>query len=116
MTWSAILEHARWYQPPSRSRRQRGDQFFLKIGVRASTGQLFGEFAIFSPEHARTASAVCATDAVLYIDEQAIVLGFHQHPSFAFALMRLIMRRTVDNVTRLETNLGRLQQQGRSGA
>jgi hypothetical protein len=93
-----------------------GEINFPEIGVRSGIGQLFGEFAIFSPEHARTASAVCATDAVLYrIDEQAIVLAFHQHPSFAFALMRLIMRRTIDNVTRLETNLARLQQQGCSG-
>jgi hypothetical protein len=94
-----------------------GEINFPEIGVQAGAGQLFGEFAIFSPQHTRTASAVCVTDAALYrIDEQAIVLAFHQHPSFAFALIRLIMRRTVDNIARLETDLARLQQQGRSSA
>ena len=95
----------------------KGDVDFPEIGARAGVGQLFGEFAIFSPEHTRTASAVCATDAVLYrVDEQAIVSAFHQHPPFAFALMRLIMRRTVDNIARLETRLAQLQREGRGGA
>ena len=95
----------------------KGDVDFPEIGARAGVGQLFGEFAIFSPEHTRTTSAVCATDAVLYrVDEQAIVSAFHQHPPFAFALMRLIMRRTVDNIARLETRLAQLQREGRGGA
>jgi len=95
----------------------KGDVDFPEIGARAGVGQLFGEFAIFSPEHTRTASAVCATDALLYrVDEQAIVSAFHQHPPFAFALMRLIMRRTVDNIARLETRLAQLQREGRGGA
>jgi CRP/FNR family transcriptional regulator, cyclic AMP receptor protein len=55
----------------------KGEIDFPEIGVRSGVGQLFGEFAIFSPQHARTASAICASDAVLYrIDEQAIVLAF----------------------------------------
>ncbi len=95
----------------------KGEVEFPELGARAGAGQLFGEFAIFAPEHTRTASAVCATDAVLYrIDEQSVVLAFHQHPSFAFALMRLVMRRTVDNIARLEASLARLQQERPGGA
>ena len=89
----------------------KGEIDFPELGVKVGARQLFGEFAIFSPKHTRTASAVCATDVVLYrVDEQAFVSAFHHHPSFAFALMRLVMRRSADNLTQLETSLARMQQ------
>jgi len=69
-----------------------------------------GEIAIFSPDHVRTASAVCATDVLLYrIDEQAIVVAFHQTSPFAFALLRLITRRLLENLARLEGEVDELQ-------
>jgi CRP/FNR family transcriptional regulator, cyclic AMP receptor protein len=81
-----------------------GEIEFPEIGVRCSLGDLFGEIALFSPEHTRTASAICASDVELYrIDEHAIVVAFHQSAPFAFSILRLVTRRLLENISNLET-------------
>lgn len=79
----------------------KGEITFPEIEARCGIGQLFGEIAIFSPEHARMASAICASDVELYrIDEHALVTAFHQSAPFAFSLLRLITTRLLDDLAR----------------
>lgn len=74
---------------------------FPELGAYAGTGEIFGEFAVFSPQHARTASAICTSDVELYrIDAEAIEMAFHQSPVFAFSLMRLMVARMTENLER----------------
>lgn len=87
-----------------------GEIALPELGVRCGPGDLLGEIAIFSPDHMRTASAICVTDVLLYrIDEQAIVVAFHQTSPFAFALLRLITRRLLENLARLEGEVDELR-------
>lgn len=80
----------------------RGEIEFPEIQARCGVGQLFGEIAIFSSEHVRMASALCATDVELYrIDEHALVVAFHQSAPFAFSILRLITTRLLDDFARL---------------
>jgi hypothetical protein len=88
-----------------------GEVEFPELGIRCGEGGLFGEIAIFSPAHLRTASAICATDVELYrIDEQAIVTASYQDPALAYALLRLVTGRLLSNVERAELDLARLQE------
>jgi CRP/FNR family cyclic AMP-dependent transcriptional regulator len=88
----------------------KGDIQFPELGVLCHSGDLFGEIALFSPDHVRTASAVCATDVELYrIDEHAVAMVSYQDPAMAFALLRLVTRRLLENCSNLETELARFQ-------
>jgi len=83
-----------------------GEVRFPELDVTIGAGQLFGEMALLSGDRRRTASAVCATAVELYqINEEAFLAAFHQNPSFAFALTRLINKRLIANMDRLEAAL-----------
>ena len=83
-----------------------GEVEFPELGAQCGSGGLFGEIAVFSPDHVRTASAVCASDVELYrIDEQAILMASYQDPALASALLRLITRRLLHNCAHLEAEL-----------
>ena len=87
-----------------------GEVRLPEIGASVGAGQLFGEMALLSTGRQRTASAVCATDVVLYrINEQAFLTAFHENPSFAFALTHLIGNRLLANTARLEAALAATQ-------
>lgn len=78
---------------------------FPELGAHAGHGEIFGEFAVFSPQHVRTASAICASDVELCrIDAEAIVTAFHQRPVFAFSLMRLMVARMAEDLERHQPN------------
>ncbi len=84
----------------------KGEIEFPEFHARCRAGQLFGEIAMFSPDGVRTASAVCAGDVELYrIDEHAFMVAFYQSPSFAFALLRLVTTRLLENLKRLEADI-----------
>jgi hypothetical protein len=88
----------------------KGDIQFPELGVICHSGDLFGDIALFSPDHVRTASAVCVTDVELYrIDEHAVTMVSYQDPAMAFALLRLVTRRLLENCSNLETELARFQ-------
>lgn len=70
-------------------------EFHKKLGA----GQLFGEVALLSPDGVRIAAARCASDVELYrIDASAFGRAFYQDPAFAFALVRLVTGRLVENM------------------
>jgi hypothetical protein len=94
------------------ARGDKGDAAFLvakgeveiaELHKNLRAGQLFGEVALLSPDGLRIATALCATDVELYrIDASAFSRTFYQDPAFAFALVRLVTGRLVENMQRVD--------------
>jgi CRP-like cAMP-binding protein len=58
------------------------------------SGDLFGEIAIFSPDHRRTSTAVCATEVDIFsLDAEQVRRIYASNPQFALYLIYLIARR-----------------------
>jgi len=77
-----------------------------EIGIELASGAVFGEMGLFSINRNRTASAVCVTDVELYrLDQEALVVALYQNSAFAISLLRLVMSRMLQNMTRLEQQL-----------
>jgi two-component system, NarL family, nitrate/nitrite response regulator NarL len=80
---------------------QQGKVVLPEIGKQMAEGTLFGEIGIFAPEHSRTCSARCETDARLFCltAERAKRLYF-ENPQFAYHVMQLIAKHLLDDQTR----------------
>lgn len=70
----------------------------VEIDFALSDGALIGEIAFFTPERARTVTAVCATDCTLYsLSNSAMLQLYYQNPKFGLYLMRIIVERLMRN-------------------
>lgn len=75
-----------------------------EFGAVLNVGAFFGEVGLFTPDNARTATAVCATPVELYsIDANGIVSAFSQEPGFAVHLIGLVGTRLNEDMNRLKT-------------
>ena len=112
MDFSVLLPHM------SRTKRRRGDTVFKKgdradgfyylangeihlqeIDTTVGSGDVIGEISLFSPDQARTATAVCQTDCELYALSAAKIQELYfQNPTFGFTLLRLITGRLLENM------------------
>lgn len=73
---------------------QRGTVKLADLGTEMGAGELFGEIAIFSPDHRRTSTAVCATEVdVFSLDADQARRIYASNPQFALYLVYLIARR-----------------------
>lgn len=71
----------------------------VELGVTIGPGALVGEIGLLAPTRVRTATARCTTDSVLHrIDQDEVVRLYYQNPEFAFYLIRLVIRRLLQNV------------------
>ncbi|MBC8339101.1 MAG: cyclic nucleotide-binding domain-containing protein [Rhodospirillales bacterium] len=69
-----------------------------EIDVRCHEGEVLGEIAMFTPDGKRTCTAVCETDCELFtLSNEAMAQLFAQNPRFAMFLMRVIVKRLLDN-------------------
>ena len=67
-------------------------------------GILFGEIALFSPDHCRTQTAKCLTDIeLLWISERDLAQLCYQNPAVAFHLLRVITSRLSSDSSRART-------------
>ena len=83
-----------------------GQMMLVEIGVPIEPGRIFGEIALFSPDHARTHTVRCLTPCtVLEIDESTVRQLFFQNPSFAFHLMELLARRLGSDIARARSDM-----------
>lgn len=74
-----------------------------EVGAYLGPGEILGEISLFTPDRARTASAVSEDDGIVYWLSEADVLKiFHQSPRFGFSLVRAISARLIDHCRRLE--------------
>lgn len=70
---------------------QRGAVSFPEVGRHSTTGAVFGEVGLFSPQGVRSASAVCADDCLFAtIGQQRALELAYQDPDFAMFLLRLV--------------------------
>ena len=75
-----------------------GTVHLQEIDVDCGAGDGLGEMAAFTPEAARTCTAVCKTNCVLYtLTNEAMIQHYYQNARFGMFLLRLIVRRLVDN-------------------
>jgi hypothetical protein len=75
-----------------------GTIILKEIDVRCHEGEVLGEIAMFSPDGRRTCTAVCETDCELFtLSNTAMAQLFAQNPRFAMFLVRVIVRRLLDN-------------------
>lgn len=80
---------------------QRGTVRLVELGTEMGAGELFGEIAIFSTEHRRTSTAVCATEAdVFSLDADQVRRIYSSNPQFALYLVYLIARRLMADLVR----------------
>ncbi len=73
---------------------QRGCVRLPQLGIEMRENDMFGEIAIFAPNHRRTSTAVCATDADLFVlGEDKVRRIQFLNPSFALIVLQLITKR-----------------------
>lgn len=73
---------------------QRGCVSLTQLGLEMRENDIFGEIAIFSPNHRRTSTAVCATDTDLFVlDEDQVKQMHYANPAFALTVLQLITNR-----------------------
>jgi DNA-binding NarL/FixJ family response regulator len=81
---------------------QRGVVRLVDLGREMGSGDLFGEIAIFSPDHRRTSTAVCATEVDIFsLDAEQVRRIYASNPQFALYLIYLIARRLLADRERL---------------
>lgn len=79
-----------------------------EVGATLGPGAMLGEMGLFSGEGQRTASAEAVTPVRLAeITERRIQEIYFDNPGFAYRLIRLITRRMVQNMQRLEAKAAR---------
>jgi len=72
-----------------------------EIKVTLQQGDLFGEIAIFSPDHRRTCTAVCESDAeVLKMTADKVKEIYYLNPQFALFIVHLIAKRLIADASR----------------
>ena len=75
----------------------------VETGLELGRGALLGEIAIFSPQKARTQSAVATTDArLLAMSQDELITLYRLHPDFGVYLLRLVTGRLLENNRHLE--------------
>ena len=69
-----------------------------EINIQCHEGEVLGEIAMFTPEGRRTCTAVCETDCELFtLSNEAMTQLFAQNPRFAMFLVRVVVKRLLDN-------------------
>ncbi len=80
---------------------QRGTVRLKEIKVTLQPGELFGEIAIFSPDHRRTCTAVCETEAeVLKMTADKVKEIYYLNPQFALFIVHLVAKRLIADASR----------------
>jgi CRP/FNR family transcriptional regulator, cyclic AMP receptor protein len=88
-----------------------GELELVEVGARLQPGRIFGEIALFSPEHVRTNTVRCVTRCVvLSIHETTVRQLYFQNPAFGFHLIELLAARLSTDVGRVERKLEESEQ------
>lgn len=79
----------------------RGSVRLEEIGKELHAGEMFGELGLFLPDHTRTLTARCLSDAELHcISEESVMQLYFQNPQFAFQILRLVAQRLAEDLRR----------------
>jgi len=81
----------------------QGEMLLADIGQPLASGRIFGEIALFSPDHRRTHTVQAKTACtVLQIHESTVRQLYFQHPAFGFHLIDLLAEGLARDVARAE--------------
>jgi hypothetical protein len=79
---------------------ERGTVWLPEVDRTIHAGEIIGEIGVFSPFKERTASAVCTTDSTfLVLGERAALELYYSNPDFGLFMVRMIIRRFLDQQT-----------------
>jgi hypothetical protein len=88
----------------------KGRYLVKELGVELAAGQFFGEIGFLTPDHSRTFTVECIqTGHVLVISYGQVRELYFENPEFGFHFLRLTSERLLQNIARLEAELGRRQ-------
>jgi DNA-binding NarL/FixJ family response regulator len=80
---------------------QQGRIRLLEIGVEMTSGAMFGEIGIFSADHKRTATAICATEVDIFtLTSDQVKRLYLLNPQFALYVVHQIAERLMADQTR----------------
>ena len=86
-----------------------GRYVLIELGIEIEPGHLVGELAMLAPDNRRTATLECIEAGnVLSITYEQVEELYYQNPTFGFYFLRLATARLFDNVSRMESESGRL--------
>lgn len=107
---------------------RRGDRvdklFFVEEGqvrideydIVLEPNSIFGEIGMFSTDHSRTATVSCVTECRLRsITEEQVRLLYFQNPEFGYSIVRLITRRLLEDIKKLEERVGSAPETTKAG-
>jgi ABC-type multidrug transport system fused ATPase/permease subunit len=87
-----------------------GNFLVKEINVELPPGRLMGELGFLSPDNKRTATVVCLEDGhVLTITYEKLLEIYFQNPQFGYYFLVLTSQRLLENISRLEGNVARLE-------
>jgi len=73
---------------------ETGTIMLNEINIRLGSSEILGELGVFTPEAARSCSAICETDCTTHTLSYESMLGLYaKHPRVSLYLMRLIVER-----------------------
>jgi hypothetical protein len=86
-------------------------KFLVKeIGVELPPGRFVGELGFVAPENRRTGTVDCIEDGdVLTITYEKLLELYFQNPEFGYYFLRLTSERLMQNISRLESDVSRLE-------
>jgi len=86
-------------------------KFLVKeIGVELPPGRFVGELGFVAPENRRTGTVECIEDGdVLTITYEKLLELYFQNPEFGYYFLRLTSERLMQNISRLESDVSRLE-------
>ena len=80
-----------------------------ELGIELKPGEVVGELAMLAPDNRRTATLECIeAGQALSITYEQVEQLYYQNPTFGFYFLRLATARLFDNISRLETEVARL--------
>ncbi len=83
-----------------------GELEVVEFGTHIKPGRIFGEIALFSPEHVRTGTVrALSNSTLLWIHESTVRQLYYQNPTFGFHLIELLTTRLSTDVDRSEQRL-----------
>jgi cyclic nucleotide-binding protein len=88
-----------------------------ELGIELKPGEVVGELAMLAPDNRRTATLECIESGqALSITYEQVEQLYYQNPTFGFYFLRLATARLFDNISRLESEVARLNAAAASAA
>lgn len=85
----------------------------IETSVVVDVGQLVGEIGLLTQNQKRTQGLECVQAGELLVATYPQVKElYYQNPEFGFYFLKLVSRRLLENVARLETEIARLNAEG----